>query len=204
MEVRDGLNGELVTRWKVPGGGTIEQLHWDASGKRVMVITANDGLGRHVVLLITTFAFVVVVLSGMRVRVLSNKSAPNQGIWLTLRAGGVIGLVTSLLAGFVIGVGLQVSRGELVAVSSLADSGKLLGAAAYGAGFGIPMALLFGGGDVIRHVSLRLVLALFGDTPWKYARFLDEAARRGLLRRVGGSYIFLHPLLMQYLARKAK
>ncbi len=36
--------------------------------------------------------------------------------------------------------------------------------------------------------------------PWNYARFLDYAAERILLRKVGGGYIFIHRLLMEYFA----
>jgi hypothetical protein len=35
---------------------------------------------------------------------------------------------------------------------------------------------------------------------WKYAPFLDFAADRILLRKVGGGYIFIHRLLMEYFA----
>jgi hypothetical protein len=47
---------------------------------------------------------------------------------------------------------------------------------------------------------LRLLCALCGYAPWRYARFLDYAAERILLRRVGGSYIFVHRMLLEYFA----
>jgi hypothetical protein len=36
--------------------------------------------------------------------------------------------------------------------------------------------------------------------PWNYPRFLDYAAERILLRKVGGGYIFVHRLLLEYFA----
>ncbi len=36
--------------------------------------------------------------------------------------------------------------------------------------------------------------------PWNYTRFLDDTARRILLRKVGGGYIFVHRLLLEYFA----
>jgi hypothetical protein len=36
--------------------------------------------------------------------------------------------------------------------------------------------------------------------PWNYPRFLDYAAERILLRKVGGGYIFTHRLLLDYMA----
>ena len=36
--------------------------------------------------------------------------------------------------------------------------------------------------------------------PWNYPRFLDYATERILLRKVGGGYIFVHRLLLEYFA----
>jgi len=36
--------------------------------------------------------------------------------------------------------------------------------------------------------------------PWNYPRFLDYAAKRILLRKVGGGYMFVHRLLLEYFA----
>jgi hypothetical protein len=52
----------------------------------------------------------------------------------------------------------------------------------------------------VQHWVLRLLCALSGAAPWRYARFLDYAAERILLRRVGGSYIFVHRMLLEYFA----
>jgi hypothetical protein len=53
---------------------------------------------------------------------------------------------------------------------------------------------------VIQHYALRLVLALNKDAPLTYVRFLDHAAERILLRKVGGGYIFVHRMLLEYFA----
>ncbi|MDJ0592593.1 MAG: hypothetical protein QNJ72_21810 [Pleurocapsa sp. MO_226.B13] len=37
--------------------------------------------------------------------------------------------------------------------------------------------------------------------PWNYARFLDYAAERIFLRKVGGGYIFIHRMLLEHFAR---
>jgi hypothetical protein len=36
--------------------------------------------------------------------------------------------------------------------------------------------------------------------PWNYAAFLDYAASRVFLRKVGGGYIFVHRMLLEYFA----
>lgn len=73
--------------------------------------------------------------------------------------------------------------------------GMLLAAAC-----GLVGALTFGGLACIEHVVLRLFLWRGGVLPWKLARFLDYAAERILLRRIGGGYIFMHRLLLEYFA----
>jgi hypothetical protein len=41
-----------------------------------------------------------------------------------------------------------------------------------------------------------------GSTPWNYARFLDHATDRILLRKVGGGYTFIHRMLLEYFAAR--
>jgi hypothetical protein len=45
---------------------------------------------------------------------------------------------------------------------------------------------------------VRSLLWRNGSLPWNYPRFLDYAAERILLRKVGGGYIFVHRLLLEY------
>lgn len=57
-----------------------------------------------------------------------------------------------------------------------------------------------GGNAVIHHFSLRNILFLSGYTPYNYACFLDYAASRLFLRKVGGGYVFVHRLLLEHFA----
>src|SRR6202011_5655668 len=57
-----------------------------------------------------------------------------------------------------------------------------------------------GGSAVIKHYALRLVLWLNGYTPFKFVKFLDQCARLILLKKVGGGYIFIHRMLLEYFA----
>ncbi len=60
--------------------------------------------------------------------------------------------------------------------------------------------LLNGGRACIQHMILRVLLWRTKVIPWNYPHFLDEAADRILLRKVGGGYIFVHRLLLDYFA----
>jgi hypothetical protein len=57
-----------------------------------------------------------------------------------------------------------------------------------------------GGSAVIKHYALRLILLLKGYTPLRFIDFLDHCARLILLKKVGGGYIFIHRMLLEYFA----
>jgi hypothetical protein len=60
--------------------------------------------------------------------------------------------------------------------------------------------LIGGGSACIQHFILRLVLYYQGASPWNYAHFLDYAADRLFLQKVGGGYIFVHRMLLEHFA----
>jgi len=53
-----------------------------------------------------------------------------------------------------------------------------------------------------RATATRSILALLGRLPWRVAAFLEDAYRRGVLRRVGPDYQFRHARLQERLALK--
>ena len=62
------------------------------------------------------------------------------------------------------------------------------------------MGLTPAGLSCIQHFALRLILYRNNKIPWNYARFLDYAAERIFLQKVGGGYIFIHRMLMEHFA----
>jgi hypothetical protein len=64
----------------------------------------------------------------------------------------------------------------------------------------LPIILWAGGRASLQHLVLRLRLVRNKAAPWKYVSFLDEATDRLLLRKVGGGYVFMHRLLLDYFA----
>jgi len=69
-----------------------------------------------------------------------------------------------------------------------------------GLSVGLLAGLLIGGLACLRHSVVRLLLWRSRAIPLNYPRFLDYAAERILLRKVGGGYIFVHRLLLEYFA----
>ena len=124
---------------------------------------------------------------------------PNQGIWRSAQNAVRIGLA--------IWLGVGVSLGLLLADAWRLALGGMqvldVGAAVFlgvGLSFGIIASLFFGGQAVVQHSVLRVLLRRVGLIPWRWVEFLDFAAGLVLLQKVGGGYIFIHRLLLEYFA----
>jgi hypothetical protein len=114
-----------------------------------------------------------------------------------LRGGLVVGLGGALGGGLVFGLGLRLSHGLLVELPFGLPAG--LGV---GLGIGLATGLRYGGRACLQHLVLRLALRYHGSIARHYVDFLDYAAERLFLRKVGGGYIFLHRLLQDYFAAR--
>jgi hypothetical protein len=66
--------------------------------------------------------------------------------------------------------------------------------------FGLSVGLNRGGLAVIKHYALRLILWMNGYMPLNFVGFLDQCAKLILLKKVGGGYIFIHRMLLEYFA----
>jgi hypothetical protein len=138
--------------------------------------------------------------------------------------GSVCGLCYWLLVGFFRGVASTTIDDQLRVIPNQGIRHSARNALRYGLAVSIPIGLggwllssawlngliislsvgllagLFNGGlACLRHYTLRILLWRSGAIPWDYQHFLDATAERILLRKVGGGYIFLHRLLLDYL-----
>jgi hypothetical protein len=129
------------------------------------------------------------LLYGFTDKVKVDKASPNQGIKLSLRSSSVVFLVTLSSAGLILGLfglfvlGVGVSHGL-----------------AMGLNIGLAVGLLQGGLSVIKHFALRLILWWKEYTPLNFVKFLDQCARLTFLKKVGGGYIFVQRMLLEYFA----
>ncbi|HYN87465.1 MAG TPA: hypothetical protein VER55_02985 [Ardenticatenaceae bacterium] len=162
-----------------------------------LVFTRGLGLVRRLVgglglgLVFGLGGLVFVLVEGSEREDVTSRKNPNQGIWDSLRRGLGVGLVGLLLFG-VLGVllGILIGTREALALGLLFG---LIGALVGGVVFG-------GGGVFVQHWVLRFVLWRGGWLPWDLVAFLEEAARRSLLLKVGGGYRFVHGLVQEYIA----
>jgi DNA polymerase III delta prime subunit len=108
---------------------------------------------------------------------------PNPGIWRSTRNGLFVGLWA--------GLGEWLFAGLWAGLSMALFIGLVVGLIAVLRAF-------------LPHVASRIFLWRAGFLPWNLVAFLDEAAERHLLHKVGGGYIFMHRLLLDYFASLEK
>lgn len=124
---------------------------------------------------------------------------PNQGIKHSLQNSLVAGCIVFLLFGLI----YYFFFALFIRMYSLNMTYILfIDAMIAGAVFGLIAAFVIGGDACIKHSILRLLLWQAKHIPWNYSHFLDYATERILLRKVGGGYIFIHRLLLEYFASK--
>ena len=126
---------------------------------------------------------------------------PNQGIWRSARNSIVIGISTGLVSWFICSLSYTFSFGLLYSPGNGLEIGIMDGksiALLLGFSVGLLCGLLNDGLACIQHCILRLLLWRSSSIPWNYPAFLDYAAEHILLRKVGGGYIFIHRLLLEY------
>ncbi|AFZ15573.1 hypothetical protein Cri9333_4803 (plasmid) [Crinalium epipsammum PCC 9333] len=121
----------------------------------------------------------------------------NQGI----KKSAVNGFLVALIYGvslFMLGCFFGLLGSELGSEKTM----KAYELISFGKSFGL-LGMLFGGlfGGLlacIQHFTLRIIIAFYGDMPWRYVRFINYATKQRFLKREGGRYRFIHPLLQKH------
>ena len=68
--------------------------------------------------------------------------------------------------------------------------------------YGVFAGLWYGGMDALQHFVLRYLLLRSGCIPRWYRRFLDYTTQLVFLQKVGGGYMFIHRMLLEYFATR--
>jgi hypothetical protein len=128
------------------------------------------------------------------------RTRPNEGITQSLRNGLLVGVPSAIGVALVLAyVAVPHLVGRIVELGGYWREPSAL-SVRYGAFFSVGLFFVYGGAAVVLHAVVRLMLALRTPLPLRLVRFLDHAADSGLLRRVGGGYIFMHRTLLDYFA----
>lgn len=144
------------------------------------------------------------------------KIVPNQGVWNSLKNSIIGALIGVLISGLLVGMFDWWSDVIITSVQML-DSGfddmaimqviKHFATGWSGLKYlviglsGLVGWLFYGGRTCIQHFNLRFILSFKGYIPWNYAHFLDYATERIFMQKIGGGYIFIHRMLMEYFAQ---
>ncbi len=148
-------------------------------------------------LLPSLIAFITLaIINGLKApkeEIESTSAYPNQNIKKSFSSGLTVFsliLIISLITSFLIPQQwLATSRISSFFVTAL------------GLFFALKLGWELGLAASIKHCILRLILYRNGYIPWNYAHFLDYAAERIFLQKVGGGYIFIHRLLLEHFAQ---
>jgi len=131
-----------------------------------------------------TAAFMIT--GGLSEKRLTEKSRPNEGIRLSATnaamAALLLGIPICLIGILLFGLQYGLVSGILAAVVA---------------------AALFGASNVVNHYYLRFLLCRSAKIPWALEQFLNEAARQIILYKVGGGYIFIHPMMQEHFTKTA-
>jgi hypothetical protein len=182
-------------------------IAWLSVGLLEFGLAGMRGLGLAIVLGVWLMMMLKLLDKGFAAVEVNMRAAPNDGTWRSGRNSLVFGLASGLVFGLVLGLvfGLFFGLGR-------GPDGKLSFDLEFGLGFGLvfgvlgalgiglAVALSKGARFFLQHWGMRLVLRLKGYAPFQYVRFLDYAAERFFLRKLGGGYIFVHRMLMEYFA----
>ena len=102
-----------------------------------------------------------------------------------------MGLSIGMMSGLMVGLSVGLSVGLIFELSVGLSVGLIIG---------LLFGLSFGLDSAIQHGCLRFVLYCSGTSPWNYAKFLDFASSRLLMKKVGGGYVFFHRMLLEHFA----
>lgn len=152
------------------------------------------------VLVCPVCALVNILIGGLVTSDITTRVIPNEGIRRSLRNSLLLTFFSMLIGGL---IGVLISGGITISLG-IVHQAHLLFAVMFGAAVGVVVGLFVGlrtgGTACFQHLILRLLLWRNGFSPWHYVCFLDYATERVFLRRVGGGYIFIHRMLLEYFA----
>lgn len=153
--------------------------------------------------LAVTVALVMTLVVGLEPRDREDRVRPGQGLWRAAQTGLVVGPTAGLLAGLAVGyVAVPLILPFVGADSELLrmtdpEASLFWSAAIFVA---LVTTFIYGWTAVFLHIALRVVLTLTSGVPVRLVPWLDRAVDRGLLRRVGGGWMFQHRTLMEHFA----
>jgi hypothetical protein len=138
------------------------------------------------------FGVIGAAFGGIRGKIVDSKIYPNQGISLSTKNGVIIGISFGLFFTLLFG---SLIFSKTPNLGQGFANGLLIGFS-----IGLLSFIWYGGWDVFQHYILRFLLWHDKKVTRNYTDFLDNCVDRIFLQKVGGGYIFIHRMLMEYFA----
>lgn len=141
------------------------------------------------------------LVGGLRASEVPIRESPNEGTRgsaISACATTIVTIICVTLAGLCLG------RYGGMWLPERFDFGLIIGpvvGVTLGPLFGLCFSMKRGGRFVLRHFSVRMVLWLSKQGPLNYVRFLEHGEKLLILRRVGGGYVFVHRMLLEFVAQ---
>jgi hypothetical protein len=143
-----------------------------------------------------TFGFLGAVGALLRPRIAGVRSSPNLALYGSLRSSLTCFIGAVLLSMPFFAIYSSRLQEDHTWVGYLCTGGAFLSLVS------LFIALEKGGYFLLDHFLSRYLLGQRNLVPWRMVRFLDAAAERLFLRKVGGGYIFVHRSLLEYFANQ--
>lgn len=153
-----------------------------AAGVIAALVVADDATAMMVVILYLTSLWFL--FGGLRGRQVSAGARPYVGVTHSLSWSAALGMIAI----------------PLTALPTASSYGALYGFYA-GLTTGAVLWLWYGGMALVQYAVLRGMLSLQGARFFR-TEYLEAAADRALLHRLGSGYLFVHPMLRESFARR--
>jgi len=127
---------------------------------------------------------------------------PNAGVHRSLQNALRLSLLSALPMGLAFGLVIRPRILQPLSVEpEFGSDGNLIVGVAIGLFVFTAVFLIYGGFTTLMHYALRLWLSWLTPLPLNLVATLDRATELGLMRRIGGGYVFLHRTLLEYFAQ---
>jgi serine/threonine protein kinase len=133
------------------------------------------------------------------------RANPGDGLLESLRNAAMVAPLIGVIIGAPVGWLVLPLAAPLADPSSMYHTHPSPGfawAVTMGTSAAVTSALITGLFAPLLHLGLRLTLVATTPMPWRLVPALDELARRGLLLRIGGGWMFRHPTFRAWLAER--
>lgn len=155
------------------------------------ILLGNEVNPLEVILKIAGTGMLAWLITGFRSNQIQLSANINEKIHRSYRNGLKMGLVGGLVASAMIAIafhprGFEISNGAPALFNFLP--------------FAITTYLIYGGAVAIQHYLLRRLLVKEQIIPKQFINLLQEGVNLGIMRRVGGGFIFVHRYLLEYFA----